>query len=613
MGPSSATPVLYSIKAADPAAHLFEVTCTVQDPPPGGQRFFMPAWIPGSYMIREFAKNIVRIEAFADSQAVELIKLDKHTWQCGPCNGPLTLRYEVYAWDLSVRSAHLDQLHGFFNGTSLFLLPIGKETAPCIVDIRPPVKEVRGSWRVATTMPRKEAAPYRFGTYQAQNYEELIDHPVEMGDFSLATFEAGGVPHDIVITGRHRADMERLCRDLQPICQQHIELFGALPPMERYLFLVMVTGDGYGGLEHRNSTALLCSRSDLPWHGMDGVSEGYRRFLGLCSHEYFHLWNAKRIRPGAFSPCDLARENYTRQLWAFEGITSYYDDLALCRAGIISEQEYLELLSQTITRLLRCSGRFKQSLAESSFDAWTRFYLQDENAPNAIVSYYTKGAVLALALDLTIRLSSDGSRSLDDVMRELWKRYGESPRGVPEKAIEKLAANIAGIDLQGFFNQILYGTEDPLLGQLLPRFGIEFIVRPARSNEDKGGTPTGRERPRAVLGASFTNQEGAARLTTLFDRGAAQLAGLASGDLICAMDNLRITHTNLERMLDSYRPGDTVTVHAFRHEELLRFELTLQAAPADTCQLTLSDDADDATRNRRAAWLKGGLGKPAQE
>ena len=614
MGTASTTPILYSVMAADPAAHLFEASCTVQDPSPAGQRFLMPAWIPGSYKIREFARNIVQIEACSGGRRMELVKLDKHTWQCAPCDGPLTLRYQVYAWELSVRSAHLDQQHGFFNGTSLFLLPVGKETAPCIVDIRPPAGEVRGNWRIATTLPRKGAAPYRFGTYQAQNYQELIDHPVEMGEFTLATFEAGGVPHDVAITGRHRTDLERLCRDLQQICERHVELFGALPRMERYLFLVMVTGDGYGGLEHRSSTALLCSRGDLPRRGMAGTSEGYRRLLGLCSHEYFHLWNVKRITPAALSPCDLTRENHTRQLWAFEGITSYYDDLALCRTGIISAQEYLELLAQTVTRLLRCGGRHKQSLAESSFDAWTRFYLQDENSPNTIVSYYTKGALLALALDLTIRLSSNGSRSLDHLMRELWKRFGEEPRGVPEGAIEKLASDIAGTDLEEFFSRYLYGTEDLPLEELLPRFGVEFTLRRACSVDDKGGTATRDPRhTRTVLGATYTGHEGMVRLATLFDGGAARSAGLASGDLICALDNLRVTPSGLERLLDCYRPGETVTVHAFRNDELHQFELTLQEAPMDTCQLILSDGANETIRARRSAWLEGGFGKPVQE
>ena len=606
MSTESDTPVLYSVLPGNPAAHLFEVTCTVQDPDSKGQLFSLPAWIPGSYMIRDFAKNIVQIDAWSGGRKIKLTKLDKQSWQCDPCSGPLTLRYTVYAWDLSVRSAHLDELHGFFNGTSLFLFPHGRESAPCIVDIRPPEKNVRGEWRIATTLPRKNTALWEFGSYQAENYEELIDHPVEMGDFTLATFEAGGIAHDIVISGRHCADMERLRRDLQPICERHIALFGELPPMERYLFLVMVTGDGYGGLEHRSSTALLCSRDDLPLPGATRIDEGYRSFLGLCSHEYFHLWNVKRIKPAAFSPSDLSRETYTRQLWAFEGFTSYYDDLALLRCGLISEQSYLELLGQTITRLLRGSGRFKQSVTDSSFDAWTKFYRQDENAPNAIVSYYTKGALIALALDLTIRLETGDKQSLDDVMRALWERYGKTGQGVPEGAIEKRIETVTGLNLGNFFDACLYGTEDPPLEQLLPHFGITYTLRPADSDDDKGGKPAQRKTPRIVLGAKVSSQDGAARITTVFDDGPAQRAGLATGDLICAIDHLRITASNLEQRINRYSPGDTVTVHAFRRDELLQFEVTLQSASPDSCVLTLRKDVDAATRHRRTLWLADG-------
>ena len=596
------TPTLYSVRPGNPAAHLFELTCTVQDPVTSGQCFSLPAWIPGSYMIRDFAKNIVQMEAFAGNQTVSITKLDKNNWRCSSCTGPLTLRYEIYAWDLSVRSAHLDQLHGFFNGTSLFLLPHGKESSRCIVDIRPPEENVRGKWRVATTLPQKTAARYQFGSYEAENYDELIDHPVEMGDFTLASFKAGGVLHDIVITGRHHADMDRLCRDLQQICEHHINFFGELPVMDRYLFLIMVTGDGYGGLEHRNSTSLICNRNDLPRSGVNEISEGYRSFLGLCSHEYFHLWNIKRIKPAAFSPYNLSRENYTNQLWAFEGITSYYDDLALLRCGLISTESYLELLSQTITRVWSGSGRFKQSVADSSFDAWIKFYRQDENAPNAIVSYYAKGALIALALDLIIRLDSNNNYSLDNVMKALWERYGKTARSVPEGAIEKLAKEISTIDLNEFFHCYLYGTDDLPLEQLLSRFGINLSLYPADSDIDKGGKPSQRKKPRVVLGAKFTDQNGSSCINTIFDGGAAQNAGLSVGDLICAVNSLRITYANLEQQLNNYTAGDTVTVHAFRRDELMIFEVTLQSAPSDRCTLTL-ENADNSILHRRSTWL----------
>lgn len=600
------TPIRYRICPANPNAHHFEVQCRVEQPDPTGQQFSLPNWIPGSYMIRDFSRHITRLQAYAGDTEIRINKLDKARWQCEPVSGPLTLKYSVYAWDLSVRGAHLDQTHGFFNGTSVFLSVAGQQHSPCEVDIQPPASEALSHWQLATTLPRDDSTPaWGFGLHHAADYDELIDHPVEMGSFTLASFQACGVPHHIAITGRHRADMQRLCRDLTRICEHHIRLFGEPAPVDRYLFQVMAVGDGYGGLEHRNSTALICKRDDLPLAGDDDVSEGYRQFLGLCSHEYFHTWNVKRIKPAVFSPYQLDRETYTRQLWAFEGITSYYDDLALTRCGLIPPDSYLELLGQTITRVLRGSGRHQQSVADSSFDAWTKFYRQDENASNAIVSYYTKGALIALALDLMIREASNGQRSLDDLMRQLWQRYGQDPNGVPEGAIETLAAEVAGRSLESFFADTLYGCEDPPLQALLQHVGIDLQLRPASGQKDRGGKPAPDDsQAPATLGLRLAATASEAKVAAVFDHGPAQRAGIAAGDLLVALDGLRITHSNLESQIKRYPVDATLSIHAFRRDELMEFQLQLQPAAPDTCYLQQLASADDATRQRRDAWLK---------
>lgn len=597
----------YQITPADPAAHLFHVSCTIPAPAAEGQLVCLPAWIPGSYMIRDFARNIVSIRASCGDERVELEKVDKSTWRAAPCPGPLMIVYEVYAWDLSVRTAHLDQTHGYFNGSSVFLRAQGHDKTPCTVDILAPAAPVHGVWRVATTLTLAGASPWGFGRYRADDYEELIDHPVEMADFVSADFEAGGVAHDIVLTGRHMADMSRVCADLRKICQTHVDLFGELPPMQRYLFQVLVVGDGYGGLEHRTSTSLLVSRDDLPRRGESSVREDYRTFLGLCSHEYFHTWNIKRIKPEVFLPYDLRQESYTRQLWAFEGITSYYDDLTLVRSGCIDADSYLQMLAQTMTRVMRTRGRFRQSVAESSFDAWTKFYRQDENAPNAIVSYYAKGSLIALALDLMLRRDSDGEISLDDLMRRLWNDYGKPGRGVPEGEIERLAATLAGRDLDDFFQSCLYGTEDPPLGDLLAGVGVELRLRPAESATDPGGkrAAVGMDEllARPWLGVKTAADGGNLRLANVFEGGAAIQAGLAAGDVLVAVDGLRVSGPNLDKALRYYRPGDTVDIHAFRRDELMRFQVTLQTPPLDTVELTLRSDIDSRTDAARRAWL----------
>ena len=568
--------IRYTIVPKDLAGHLFNVTVTVARPDPDGQVFALPAWIPGSYMIREFARNIVRIRAEADGAAVALTKLDKHSWRAAPCAGPLTLHYEVYAWDLSVRAAHLDQTHGFFNGTSVFLRVVGQEDVVHGVEIQRPADPAAKTWRVATAMPEAGAKRYGFGLYAAANYDELIDHPVEMGDFALASFTAHGIVHDIVITGRvPNLDMARLQADLKAICETQIAFFEPQTrraPLDRYVFMTMAVGDGYGGLEHRASTALIAARADLPSTAtLRGAEpgEGYLRFLGLCSHEYFHTWNVKRIKPAVFAPYDLQTENYTPLLWLFEGFTSYYDDLMLVRAGIIGEATYFKLLAKTVGGVLRGSGRLKQSVADSSFDAWSKYYRQDENSPNAIISYYTKGSLIALAFDLTIRAKTNGAKSLDDVMLALWERYGRdfyngAGRGVTDAEVEALFDEVSGLKLKALFERWVRGTDDLPLAKLFAPLGVKLV------EERKGGKPS--------LDAGIGRDTLGAKLTQVHEGGAAHQAGLSAHDVIIAIDGLRVNGnpSNVDTLLARYRVGDKVAVHAFRRDELMAFDVTLQ-------------------------------------
>ena len=597
--------IRYSIVPSKPEAHLFEVRCTVDNPNPRGQTFSLPTWIPGSYLIREFAKHVVRIRAHSGRKLLKLLKPDKNTWQVEPFEGPVTVTIEVYAWDLSVRGAHLDTTHAFFNGPAVFLRVEGRGDEPVEVEILPPKGAKYRNWGVATAMRRKGARPYLFGTYEAADYDELIDHPVEMGTFELATFKAGGVQHDIAITGRHRADMRRLTKDLKTLCETQIAFFGAPAPMDRYVFLVTAVGDGYGGLEHRASTALICARNDLPHEGMDKASGGYRTFLGLASHEYFHTWNVKRIKPAAFTPYDLDRENYTTLLWAFEGFTSYYDDLLLVRSGLMPRGTYLETLGRNITSLLRTSGRKKQTVEESSFDAWIKYYRSDENMPNAGVSYYGKGSLIGLSLDLLIRNQTGGRKSLDDVMRALWKRYGMKGIGVPEDGIEKIAEQVTGLKLKRFFDQALRSTADLPLQKLLDTVGVDMALRPARSGVDRRERKPTRAELAAdrgvALGIRTGSEGGNVRITHVLDGGAAQQAGLSSGDVVIAMDGLRVTLDNFETQLSRCKAGQAVTLHTFRRDELNVINVTLAAARPDAWSLTVNDEPAGA-RNRKR-WL----------
>lgn len=604
MSDHSVAPHQYAIWPKDPAAHLFEVRLTVAAPDPDGQVFAMPAWIPGSYMIRDYAKHVVSARAESDGREIALDKLDKSRWQAAATDRALTLILEIYAHDESVRGAHLDQTHAFFNGTCVFPAVIGQEDVACEIDIRAPEKPVGKNWRVATSMHSKEAGRYDFGTYRADDYAELIDHPVEIGELSIGEFDVCEIPHAIAIRGNTRVDMARLCHDLQTICEHHISFLGAPQDLDRYLFLLNAPGSGYGGLEHRWSSALICARDNLPARGDEGVTDEYRTFLGLVSHEYFHLWNVKRMKPAAFTPYDLSQESHTGLLWVFEGVTSYYDDLALVRSGLIGTDSYLELLGQTITRVLRSGGRRMQSVAESSFDAWTKFYKQDANATNAIISYYAKGALIALSLDLKLRSETHGKVSLDNVMQAAWQRWGETGDGMPEAGFEKLCADVSGLDLENFFDATVRGTGELPLETLLKTQGIDYHLRRSAGGNDRGGKSQDNGKPPVVwLGAILASDSGKFVFRAVHNGGPAELAGISPSDEFVALDGLRIMPAGSEARTRRYQPGDKSDVTVFRGDELITLRLKWAEAPADTCYLQASDEADSETASRRKAWL----------
>ena len=598
--------VHYSVNLLNPHAHTFQVTLIIKNPDSDGQLISLPAWIPGSYMIRDFAKNITTIKAYSNKQPIQLTKIDKSTWQAAATKAELTLEYQVYAWDLSVRSAHFDMTHAFFNGTSLFLMPHGLENEACTVNIEKPTDAKYSSWKITTSLNSKKVDSLGFGSYEAENYDDLIDHPVEIGTHTEFDFSVENTTHKMAFTGIHRADEKRLKQDLTKICQTHCSMFGELPELNEYVFLTMVTGDGYGGLEHRSSTSLICSRDDLPLETEPKEpNEKYRNFLGLCSHEYFHTWNIKRIKPDSFLPYNLTAETYTQQLWAFEGITSYYDELALVRSEVISLDSYLELIGQTITRVLRGKGRFNQSIAESSFDAWTKFYKQDESAPNSIVSYYAKGALLALCLDLTIRKNTDNEKSLDDVMRYLWVNYGKKSIGLPERKIESIVSEISGFDFNVFFKKYLYGVEELPLEELLSNFGISYNLRPTISVDDKGGKEQkGNQNQHVSIGARLVADNLGAKITQVFSNESAEQAGLSAGDIIIAINNLQITKSNIDKTIQSYAVGQEVSIHAFRRDELILFKLTINDADLTTCYLQANEQVDNEQKIRMYNWLQ---------
>ena len=602
----------YSLSFADPAGHLLDIEMTLASPV-ADQCIALPSWIPGSYLIREFARHVVTLVAAQSGRTVATKKTDKATWQLAcSADAPLVVRYRVYAWDRSVRGCYFDQSRGFVNPAAALMQDLSHAQAACTLELRSPAFAEGAAWRCATAMIAERVDLRGFGTYRAQDYDELIDQFIECGDFDEFTFEAGGVPHRFVISGRHRGDLERMRADSQKICQGHCDLFaGGAPgkaPFKHYLFQLHVVDEGYGGLEHRASTALISPRNDLPVVGVASISEGYRDLLGLISHEYFHAWNVKRIKPAAFTPYDTTQENYTRLLWLFEGFTSYYDDLMVKRVGLITEADYLKVLGRRLTQLLRAPGAQLQSVADASFDAWIKYYRADENAPNSQFSYYLRGSFVALALDLMLRTRAGhdadvGAPTLDELMRGLWHEFGVTGIGVPEDACA-LFSRLAKLDLTDFFARYVDGTADPDWGALLAPLAITYRTRASATASDRGGRDEANvETNMRTLGVLVA--EGGSGLPVakhVVNGSAAWQAGISAGDTLVAIDGLRASAAILGKHLARFKAGDMLRISYFRHGTLRETSLQIPVARSDTVWLSAQSEPLTAVALRQR-WL----------
>ncbi len=586
-------------------AHLYTVTlrlarCKRQ------QLLRLPVWIPGSYLVREFAKHLQGLQAWQDDAPLAITQLDKCTWQLGnQRSGPVEVRYQVWALDPSVRTAWLDADRAFFNGTSLLLCPQGLSTAPCLLSIEPPSHAPH--WTLATALQPVQVDARGFGSYTAPDYEQLVDCPVEMGQLWSGTFTVSDVPHRLVIHGAPPGlDGERLLHDTQRICETqwrlwHPERFSSSPrrrgkpagAFTHYQFQLWAVHEGWGGLEHSNSTALITPRADLPrlpspWEAPAKAGaprpDGQLRLLGLISHEYFHTWNVKRLRPSEFDHYNYQQENYTELLWFFEGFTSYYDDLVLRRAGLIDDNSYLGLLTKTLNSVAQTPGQRVQSVAQASFDAWVKYYRQDENSPNASVSYYTKGALVALCLDL--RLRQEGHTDLDQVLRALWQRCQGGPMAEQDllEVLHEQSHRSYAAELQAW----VHGTDDLPVLELLRAHGIATLEEPVGLEQRLGL----RLQPGAAL-----------RVRHVLRAGAAEQAGFNPGDEWIGVARADSPHAQwrLEQLTDlALYCGDATRILALvqRDRRLLTLHLELPA-PQHQIRL-LVQDAPTAQH-----WLQG--------
>lgn len=579
----------YRIDLRDAASHRFHVTLTV--PAPGSRcHVSLPVWIPGSYMVREFSRHISAMRAVQAGRACTLRALDKCSWQVDGLAedaGPLCLHYEVYAFDSSVRTAWLDDGRGFFNPTSLCPRVLGREDHPHQITLT----GLPAGWQVATAMP--SAPDGSAHCFVSAHYDELVDHPFELGAFWRGSFEAGGVVHECVVSGAWPGfDGERLLADSQKICAAQIAFWHGAdqppsrPPFDRYVFLLHAVEDGYGGLEHRASTALIAKRADLPRQGATDLNDGYLRLLGLISHEYFHTWNVKRLTPKEFLKFDYSRENHTELLWFFEGFTSYYDDLFLLRAGLIDPPRYLKLLATTVNLALGSPGRQVHSVAQASFEAWIKYYRPDENSPNATVSYYTQGALIGLLLDLRLR---QAGQSLDLLMQRLWQQHHAT--GLAEADVLAQVQALAGAALAQDLAGWVHGTGELPLAEALIACGVA-------TERDAAGWA-------ASLGLKLAeNPASGVQVKTVLRGSAAEQAGLSVGDELLAINGWRLRR--FEEARQWLLPGQPLQLLVCRQQRLRELSLTPPAADAPlghSLSLRPDTQASAQAQAHRQAWL----------
>jgi len=582
---SSTVPTLhYQVTMPQPASHLFQVTLHIQDYSLAVLDLHLPVWTPGSYLVREYAKHIQDFSAQAGERSLPLYKLSKNHWQIESAEkSEITVNYRVFANELSVRTNHLDATHGYFNGAALFFRIAGFEKQLIYVTVVPPKQE----WHITTSLP---AVPGQQNTFAAADFDTLVDSPFEIGEHFRHHFEVLGKSHELAIWGgKNNANPERIVPDVQKIIQAEAELFGGLP-YDHYVFLLHLSSQGNGGLEHKYACSL-----NYPRFGFRSKDK-YDRFMQLVAHEFFHLWNVKRIRPKALEVFDYDQENYTPSLWFSEGTTSYYDLVIPLRAGIYDVRSFLNNLGKEITRLQTTPGRQVQPLSQSSFDAWIKLYRPDANSGNSQISYYLKGELVSLLLDLLIRERHENGRSLDDVMLKMWQQFGQVEVGFTPEDLQQVFASVAETDLGDFFGRYVDGTEELPFNQYLEPFGLRLVA-------------DFEEEPHPTLGIKAQTENGR-ELVKFVEAGTpAYISGIDAGDELLAIDNIRFTASQLGDRLKDYNPGDTIQVTVFHQEELRTYPVTLAPPRPSRYQVGLVEQLSSTQKQNFQGWL----GVPVEE
>lgn len=541
----------YKLATPQPQTHYFEVEMQLQDFKGKFIDLKMPVWAPGSYLVREFPKHVESFTATAGTQPLKSEKIDKNTWRVySGKNREVKVFYKVYAYELTVRTSFVDEMHAYLNGSSVFMYPAGYKELPSEVTVVP-----YGNWnQISTSLPTVGGDKWKL---RADNYDILADSPMEIGTHKILNFEAAGVQHEVAMFGDSNYDDARLVADMKRIVEASTRVFGEHPVKGKYVFIIHNVLNGGGGLEHLNSTTLQVKR----W-GYQPESS-FHGFLALVAHEYFHLWNVKRLRPAPLGPFNYDAENYTTLLWVSEGCTSYYDDLLVCHAGFYKPERYLEIMGSAITNVENTPGVKVQTLAESSFDAWIKSYRPNENSRNAEISYYSKGALMGMLLDLEIMHQTKGAKTLDDVFRNMYQKYYKKlDRGFTEAEWKAELEKVAGTNLDGFFRDYVHGTVTPDYARYLAYAGINLVNTNAGSQD-------------AALGATTTSNDGKVMVTQVVRNGSAWKGGLNVNDEIISLNGYRITD-DLNKSISGRQPGEKINLIVNRDGRLLSIDLVLE-------------------------------------
>lgn len=571
----------YTVSLTEPHRQLVDITMRIDGVDSPTIDIALPTWRPGRYVILDMAGSIHGVKAFGDGRSLPLEKIDKSTWRVTTLGASsVEFQYRIYANSINDRTRYVDDTHAFLDGSAVFMYIQERRDEPVRVTIQAP-----DDWRVATGL---ESLPNDPNTLFAPNYDVLIDSPLEIGIHELIEFDVGGVPHEIVLWGWGNWDDQPLAEDFAKIVEVQTAVFQDTP-YTRYVFMIHSAPGMGGGTEHLNSTIMQTSPASFD------SDDSYRGFLGLVSHEFFHTWNVKQLRPAGIHPYDYSRENYTKLLWVSEGTTSYYTNVTLVRAGLLTPKQYLKKLSSSIDSHRNRPGRHVQSLEDSSFDAWIKFNHRTPDSTNTTVSFYSKGSLVSLMLDMAIREATSNEASLDDVMRDMYIAFPLSGPGFTPADLQNAVEQQAGTSFDSFFEDYAAGTTELDLEHALATAGLDLKLKPNAEDDEPS--------ERAYLGLRLQSQSGLAAVRTSFADGPAREAGLIPGDLIVALNDRKLGSGDLDKRLKDFEPGDTIKIDYFRRDELREVHITLAAKPDAKWTVSRVEEPTDFQKAVYESWL----------